>query len=111
MAQQRNALLLEHEGRLQLALQAYNRNEFKSYRAAANAFNVKSLRLSKRARGVPFQLKTPPNSRKLTQSEEQTIIQYILDLNSRGFSPQLCEVANIADKLLGQHNRGKVGKN
>src|SRR4051794_29456198 len=111
MAQQRNALLLEHEGRLQLALQAYNRNEFKSYRAAADAFNVKSLRLSERARGVPFRLETPPNSRKLTQSEEQTIIRYILNLDSRGFSPRLCEVADMADKVLGQRDRGKVGKN
>jgi len=36
----------------------------------------------------------------LTATEEQTIVQYILNLDSRGFAPRLCEVADMADKLL-----------
>jgi len=39
------------------------------------------------------------------------IVQYILDLDSRGFAPQLCEVADIADKLLTTRGGILVGKN
>jgi hypothetical protein len=43
-------------------------------------------------------------------TEEQTIVQYILDLDSQGFVPQLCEVADIADKLLAIRSGEPVGK-
>ena len=49
--------------------------------------------------------------RKLTTTKEQTIIRYILDLDSRGFAPRLCEVADIADKLLSIRGGELVGKN
>jgi hypothetical protein len=111
MPQPYNALLLKHEGRLQLALQALRDGQFRSQRAAACAFNVKYQNLSNRARGVPFILKRVPNGRKLTLTEEQTIVQYILDLDARGFAPRLCKVADIADKLLGIRGRELVGKN
>ena len=110
MPQPHNALSLQHEGRLQLALQAYNSGHFHSYRAAARAYNVKHRVLSSRARGIPFRLETPANSQKLTATEEQTIVQYILDLDSRGFAPRLCEVADMADKLLAVRGGKPVGK-
>jgi hypothetical protein len=51
-----------------------------------------------------------PNGLKLTRTEEQTIVQYILDLNSRGFAPRLCEVSDMADKVLGVRGGKPVGK-
>jgi hypothetical protein len=51
-----------------------------------------------------------PNSQKLTTTEEQMIIRYILDLDLRGFAPRLCEVADMADKLLAVHGGELVGK-
>jgi hypothetical protein len=63
MSQSRNALLFEHEERLELALQAYKAGQFRSYRAAAVAFNIKFGALYRRARGTPFRLETPPNCR------------------------------------------------
>ena len=110
MSDQHNAQLLKHEGRLELALQAYQAGQFQSHRAAAAAFNVKRQTLDERARGVPFRLKTRANSHKLTATEEQTIVRYILDLDSRGFAPRLCEVADMADKLLGVRGGKPVGK-
>jgi hypothetical protein len=101
MSQPRNVSLLQHEGRLQLALQAYNTGQFRSHRAAARAYNVKQQTLSERARGVLFRLESPANCQKLSATEEQTIVRYILELDSRGFAPRLCEVADMADKLLG----------
>jgi hypothetical protein len=110
MPQQHNALLREHEGRLELALKALQAHEFRSQRAAARAFNVKHQKLSNRARGVPFILERQLNGRKLTLTKEQTIVQYILDLDSRGFAPRLCEVADMADKLLGVRGGEPVSK-
>jgi hypothetical protein len=110
MPQQPNALLLQHEGRLQLALEAYKSGQFRSHRAAAQAYNVKRRTLSHRAQGLPFRVEAAPNCQKLTTTEEQTIVRYILDLDSRGFAPRLCEVADMADKLLGVRGGKPVGK-
>jgi hypothetical protein len=106
----RNAFLHEHEGRLQLALEAYRAGHFRSHRAAAKAFNVKRRVLDQRARGILFRADTLPNRLKLTRTEEQTIIQYILNLDSRGFAPWLCEVVDMADKVLGVRGGEPVGK-
>jgi hypothetical protein len=72
MSQPHNALLLQHKGRLQLALQAYNSGQFRSHRAAAHAYNVKQQVLSQRAKGILFCIETPPNCLKLTGTKEQT---------------------------------------
>src|SRR5277367_4651592 len=110
MSQQQNAISIQEEGRLYLTLQAYTSSQFKSLRRAAAAFNVKHQRLSNRLYGIPSRTQTLPNGRKLTPTEEQTIIRYILDLDARGFAPRLCEVADMADKLLGIRSSRLVGK-
>ena len=110
MHQQGNAILNEQEGRIDLALQAYTSGQFKSLRRAAAAFNIKHQRLSDRLNGITFRPNTQPNRQKLTLTEEQTIVQYILDLDSRGFAPRLYEVVDIADKLLAVRGRELVGK-
>jgi hypothetical protein len=110
MSQQRNAIAIQNEGRLELALQAYISGQFKRLRRAAAAFNVTHQRLSDRLHGITSRAQTRPNRHKLTATEEQTIVRYILDLDSRGFAPRLCEVADIADKLLAVRGGEPVGK-
>jgi hypothetical protein len=110
MPQPPNALLLEPKGRLQLALKAYRSSQFQSHQAAAKAFNVKRRTLSHRAQGLLFHAEAAPNCQKLTATKKQTIIQYILNLNSRGFAPRLCEVADIANKLLAIRSSKPVSK-
>jgi hypothetical protein len=110
MTQQHNAIAIEEEGRVNLALQAYTLRQFKSLRRAAAAFNVKHQRLSDRLHRTTSQAQTRPNCQKLTATEEQTIVQYILNLDSRGFAPRLCEVADMADKVLGVRGGEPVGK-
>ena len=79
-------------------------------RSAAEAFKVKHQRLSDRLHGIPSRTQILPNSQKLTPTKEQTIIRYILDLDARGYAPRLCEVANIANKLLGIRGSKLVSK-
>ena len=107
---QRNATSIKQEGRIDFDLQAYTSGQFYSLRRAAAAFNVKHQRLSDRLHGIAYRPNTRPNSHKFTATEEQTIVQYILDLDSQGFAPRLCEVAGIADKLLGVRGGKPVGK-
>ena len=110
MSQQHNAIAIQEEGRVDIALQAYTIGHFKSLRCAAAAFNVRHQRLSDRLHGITPRAKTQPNCQKLTTTEQQTIVRYILDLDSRGFAPQMCEVADIADKLLGIRGGKPVSK-
>ncbi|KAJ8113250.1 hypothetical protein OPT61_g4571 [Boeremia exigua] len=51
-----------------------------------------------------------PNSRKLTQVEEEVIVQYILNLDQRGFAPTYAAVRDMADKLLAARGAGQVGQ-
>jgi hypothetical protein len=110
MSQQHSAIAIQEEGRLNLALQAYTSGQFKSLQRAAAAFNIKHQRLSDWLRGITSRSQTRPNCLKLTTTKEQTIVQYILDLDARGFAPWLCEVADMADKLLGVRGGKLVSK-
>jgi hypothetical protein len=101
MSQQRKAQLSIQEGRIQLALSGYRARQFRSLRRAAEAFNVPPTTLTHRYNGITHRLETRHSQHKLTATEEQTIVQYVLDLDSRGFAPRLCEMEDMADKLLG----------
>jgi hypothetical protein len=50
-----------------------------------------------------------PTQKKLTKLEESVIIEHILDLDSRGFSPKLSAVTDMANKLLTVHAGTKIG--
>jgi hypothetical protein len=54
---------------------------------------------------------TIPKSRKVSDLEEQIIIQFNLDLDSRGFPPRLRGVEEMANQLLADRNASPVGKN
>jgi hypothetical protein len=110
MPPQQNAELSTREGRIQLALSAYDTHQFRSLRRAAEAFNVPPSTLTSRYNGITHRLETRNARHKLTTTEEHIIIQYILDLDVRGFAPRLCEVADMADKVLGVHGGEPVGK-
>ncbi|KFZ22954.1 hypothetical protein V502_02567 [Pseudogymnoascus sp. VKM F-4520 (FW-2644)] len=52
-----------------------------------------------------------PNSRKLTPYEESALVQYILDLDSRGFPPRPQAVQEMADLLLSERGESPTRKN
>jgi hypothetical protein len=110
MSQQQNAQLSSKEGRIQLARSAYTIHQFRSLRRTAEAFNVPHSTLTNRYNGITYILERRNGRQKLTTTEEQTIVQYILDLDSRGFAPRLCEVEDIPDKLLAIRSGKPVGK-
>lgn len=54
-------------------------------------------KLSSRKQGVRPRRDIIANSRKLSDLEETTIVQYVLDLDSRAFPPRLRDVEDMAN--------------
>jgi hypothetical protein len=98
------------EARLFLALEALNNDERLSIRATAKLYNVPEATIRHRRNGRPARRDIPANSRNLTDLEEQTIVQYVLELSSRAFPPRLSGVEDMANQLLRVRDAPPVGK-
>ena len=88
---------LPTESRIILALEALKKDPKLSLRRAATIYNVPPMTLSDRRAGRPARCDTPANSRKLTDLEEKTIVQYIIELCARAFHPRLSYVEDMAN--------------
>jgi hypothetical protein len=75
------------EGRILLAIQAIKQGNCQTVQAAAVSYDVPRTTLRDRIHGMTSRRDSTPNSRKMTLYEESALIQYILDLDSRGFPP------------------------
>ena len=99
------------QAKLLLALQAIERNENKSLRAAARIYNVPWTTLRGRRDGRPERRDSIIKSRKLTNLEEEGLDKYIIDLVSRESLPRSSGVADMANRLLVEGDAPRVGKN
>jgi hypothetical protein len=88
------------EGRLSLAIACFNNNPSQKKRTLASAYNATESTLRSRLKGTTPRLETAPVNRKLSSIEEQSLIQWILNLDQRGFPPQVIDVRRMADALL-----------
>jgi hypothetical protein len=82
-----NAQSTSDEARIQLAIQAIDQDPTLSERRAAAIYNVPRKTLSDRRAGKVSRRDCKPKSKKLLETEEQVLIQHILNLDSRGFPP------------------------
>ena len=57
---------------------------------------------------MPLRLTIVLNSRKLIILEEEAIVRYILDLDSRVFPPRRSAIKDIANRLLTKRGGGRV---
>ncbi len=99
-----------NEARVILALQALQNNEELSVRKAAKIYNVDRMTLLRRRTGKPVRRDTIPNSRRLTDSEEKAIVQYVLELDERAFLLRLSGMEDIANQLLRERDAPPIGK-
>ena len=109
MAQRSATILASNEADVQLAILSINSCQIQSNRNAAAVYNVSERTIRRRRAGKPARRDCQPNSKKLTQVEEEVIVQYILDLDQRGFAPTYAAVRDMADKLLAARGAGQVG--
>ena len=85
-------------------------NQFKSVRKAVQVFKVPRTTVRRRRAGIAARRDCEPNSKKLSKLEEEVITEYILNLDSRGFSPSLGAVRDMANRLLAERDAGQVGR-
>ena len=98
------------ETQLSLAVQAIRTNPKLSLRKAAFIYSVPRSSISLRMAGITPKAGSHHVNAKLTATEAEVIIQYILDLDSRGFSPTKAEVEDMANLLLAKRDAPPVGK-
>ena len=79
-----------------------------SMRRAAKAFNVPISTLSDRMNGKRARQDTRSSSTRLTELEENVIVTYIIDLDSRGFAPRIPDVEDMANVILVARHASRV---
>jgi hypothetical protein len=87
MAPPHNAQLAPKEGRTALAVQAYKAGQFSSSKACADAYDISDTTLGRRVKGIHARCDSVPINRKLTQTEEIILVEWILSMDQRGLAP------------------------
>ena len=90
------------EGRVVLAIQAYNKAQSRNLRAAARTYEATYSTVRRCISGVPSRRDSTPTNRKLTSVEEATLTQWILSMDERGMPLRSAAVRRMADILLGE---------
>src|SRR5258706_6206040 len=111
MAQLTQAISSIQEGRILPAIQAVKLGQIKSVQATVILYDIPEATLRSRIHGIASRHDSTPNSRRLTSQEELAIVQFILDLDSRGFPPRPQDVRDMADLLLTLRDGLSLGKN
>jgi hypothetical protein len=94
---------------MSLAFAALRQDKKLSIRAACRIYNVPRTSLRRHDLGTPTQRETRFGPRILSELEESVIIQYILDLDSQGFSPKLAQVEDMANRIRHERDAPSVG--
>jgi hypothetical protein len=100
MPPRKSPQLPQNEGRIALAIQAYEKGQFRSLRAATTAYNVAYSTTYDRVKGRAPRQETRSTQHKLTQHEEKSLENWILSMDERGLPPRIDTVRRIANILL-----------
>ena len=93
-----------------LAIQATQSPQNLSLQRAAQAYNVPLTTLSHHVRRIQPQASRCNPSHPLTKAKKEELIQHVIDLDLRGFSPQIDHIRDIADQLRTTYSASPVGK-
>jgi hypothetical protein len=91
---------IEQEWPILFAISALKNGEIRSIREAARIFQVPYTTLHRRYHGVQIRAEKRANGLKLSTSEEESLVKWILDLVKRGLPPRPSLVRQMADYLL-----------
>jgi hypothetical protein len=98
-----------NEAKTLFVLQALQNDPKLSIRRAAKIYEIDERRLRRRQNSIQSRRDNIPNLRKLSDLEEQIIVQFLLDLDSRGFPSRLHFVEEMTNSLLTDRNAAPVG--
>ena len=103
---------IPYEERINLAISAIQASTVQTIRQAAALYDVDRTTLARRLRGRATRRDAQASNRRLTPSEEQALINRIIELDNHAYSPTLSHVRQMADNLLQQRLPGStVGPN
>ena len=94
-------------GRLELAIRAIQTGQLTSVRKAAQLYDIPRTTLRDRLTGTKQRLLTDRTKRKLTETEEDTLLRWILTMDARGAPLRPTTVRNMADLLLANRDASK----
>jgi helix-turn-helix, Psq domain len=94
---------------MELAVDAVRLSPRCSIRAAAKSFSVPKTTLLRKVADESSTVDKVNDKRALTTAEEDAIVKYVLDLDSRGFSPRRAYVQDMADLLVARDASGSTG--
>jgi hypothetical protein len=89
-----------NKARIILVIEAIRSSSKISIRRAIILYEIPRNSFSYKLAGQISCNKTKINCHKLTEIEEEVIIRYILDLNTRGFAPRFAGIKNITNYIL-----------
>jgi len=98
------------EAQIILAIEAIQTSKKLSRRKAAKIYKVPETTLRDRMNGATSLPERRPANTNLNELEEQIIVNYILDRDSRGFSPRQADVEDMANWLRKTRRAKPVGK-
>jgi hypothetical protein len=99
------------ENRVLLAINSIRSTPRLSIRRAAEIYNVPRTTIRRRMNGQTAKADSYNGRSNLTKLEEEVIVQYVLDQDSRGYSLRIADVGDIANLLLQKCGARRVGKN
>ena len=100
--------MAQKEGRIALAVQAYKDGQFSSTKACADAYDISESTLRRRVKGINARRDSVPINRKLTTTEESTLIEWILSMDQRGLAPRSDTVQQMANLLLQKRSQNQA---
>lgn len=100
-----------NESQVILAVNALRTNPKLKINTIAKIYNIPRTTLRDRLAGKQSRREISANSRKISDIEEESIVRYVIDLDSRSFPPRISGVADMANRLLELRDGGRVGKN
>lgn len=100
---------IHQEGRIELAIRAFQKKEIPSIAAAARVYDVPRSTLRDRINGHPFRATMRTKAFKMTQLDEDALTKWIISIDDRGSAPRQAMVRNMANLLLAATNTQEVG--
>jgi hypothetical protein len=98
------------EARLKIAIKDLYRSEFQSVLAAAKAYNLPRTSLVSRMSRVTSRADSRNAAHKLEEAEEEVLVWRVLNLDSRGFSPRIADIEEMANTFRAARQAPPVGK-
>jgi hypothetical protein len=96
--------LVEQEGRIEIAISALKNNEIQSIRRAAEIYKLPKSTLYDRVNGQQFRVNLRANSHRLSKTQEEALVNWIVSMDTRGVAPRHFEVAEMANIILQTEN-------